>query len=287
MHAVILGVASGLSLALASMPATQAKPTTLVFAKVSADGDPIQMATRYGKLMRALSKDLGLRVVFQTRKTYEDFSKGMADGRFDIVSAGPIIYLAHEKAYEPVAKPVRRGQATYRGMVLVREDGPIRQIRDLKGSRIGFANKKSTSGYLLPVLMLAEEGLELERDFPERVSFYGGNHTEVVQAVTRGTIDAGAVYDDARVAAYGEDMTMRAKTRVLFKTPDIPNAPIMVPKRMDSDLKARIASFFKSCAQRPDAHALFKPIDEELSGWVAASPQDYQVVRKYRAAFNE
>lgn len=271
--------------AIASPSAALAASPTLVFAKVPSDGMVEHVAERYGDLLKALSKAIGVPVTFQARGSYEEVSAAMAGGRFDIVSAGPALYVDHEDRYEPIVRPLRYGRANYRGIILVPQDSRTQSLKDLRGRRLGFVSRASTSGYLLPALMLEGAGLSLERDFPAP-RFYAGSHAEAARSVTRGEVDAAAVYDDARISAFGNNRAAHERTRILAHTPWVPNDPIMVLKGMDPALKRRISAFFESCAGPADAPMLER-LDEGVVGWVRTDAKDYDLVRRYRAAFAE
>ena len=277
---------SGLALActglgIVAIREARAAEPELVFAKVPSDGSPEQLSMRYSPLAAALGRALGHPVQFQTRGTYDLMSRAMGEGRFDVVSVGPALYLEHEHTYEPVARPVRFGRDRYRGILLVPASSPARKVADLRGKTIGFVSPSSTSGYLLPTLLLAGAGLREGKDYAP--AFFEGKHTKVAESVTRGEIDAGCTYDDARLDAFGADRQEVARTRVLAATGYVPNDPIVVRKGLSMALKRQIARFFVEEAGSPEARALRDQMDERISGWVPARSADYDEARGYRA----
>lgn len=257
----------------------------LVFAKVPSDGAGDKLATRYGNLTRALGAALKRPVIFQSRASYDKMAEAMRRGEFDIVSAGPALYVQNQANYQPIVRPVRFKRSSYRGLLLVRANSKYRNLKDLTGARIGFVSERSTSGYLLPALMLEREGMDLTRDFAS-VRFFKGRHPDVAVAVTNGEVDAGAVYDDARIDAYGQDHTKRAETRVLARTEMIPNDPIVVHKRLSAALRQSIQRFFEGVAMRPPAEfeRIVGPLDEQVQGWVRTDARDYDPVRAWVSA---
>jgi phosphonate transport system substrate-binding protein len=269
----------------AHAPASLAAPPPLVFAKVPSDGAGEKLATRYGNLVRALGDALGRPVVFQSRPSYDRMAEAMGRGEFDIVSVGPALYVQHQASYVPVVRPVRFKRSSYRGLLLVRAESKFHRLEDLAGTRLGFVSERSTSGYLLPALMLERAGLELGRDFAS-VRFYKGRHPDVAVAVTNGEIDAGAVYDDARIDAFGQDEGKRAATRVLAQTERIPNDPIVVHKRLAPVVREAIQRFFEGVSGRQPAEFehLVGPLDEQVQGWVRTDARDYDPVRAWASA---
>lgn len=259
-----------------------AAPAPLVFAKVPSDGDAEKLAVRYGRLTRALGAHLGRPVIFQTRGSYEAIAEGMGRGAFDVVSVGPALFLSHEGRYTAVAKPVRFNRAAYRGLLLVRANAPYRRLADLRGKLLGFVSPSSTSGYWLPAALLKQQGLVEGRDY--RSQFFGGKHPDVAKAVTEGRVDAGAIYDDARVDAYGDDQGLIQRSRVLAATPMIPNDPVAVKRTLPPALRSQIQAFFLTVHQDPQASDILAPLDENVSRWEKASDAEYAPIRSLRQA---
>ncbi|MEB3198152.1 MAG: phosphate/phosphite/phosphonate ABC transporter substrate-binding protein [Candidatus Sericytochromatia bacterium] len=281
----LVAIALGGLVGLLATVSTPAAPPPLVFAKVPSDGAGDKLSIRYGPLVRALSEAIGREVVFQSRPSYDKMAEAMQRGELDIVSVGPALYVQNERQYEPIVRPVRFKRSWYRGLLLVKADSKVRQLKDLAGARLGFVSTRSTSGYLLPALMLERAGLDLARDFAD-VRFYKGRHPDVVHAVTNGEVDAGAVYDDARIDAFGQDEAKRGETRVLAQTDKIPNDPIVVHRRLPAPLRLAVQRFFETlAAQPPEAVArVVSPLDEQISGWVHTEASDYDPVRAWTSA---
>src|SRR5205823_509065 len=123
----------------------------------------------------------------------------------------------------------RKGQTKYFGIIIVPSDSPAKKVADLKGKRFAFVDPLSTSGSLYAKMLLAESGLDPEKDLQ---GIYAGGHDKVAIAVYRGQVDAGAIYAD-QVSDARDRLTelypdIKKKTRVLARTATIPNDTVSV-----------------------------------------------------------
>jgi phosphonate transport system substrate-binding protein len=115
----------------------------------------------------------------------------------------------------------------------------IKSLKDLKGKRIGFVDKKSSSGYLYPLLALKKIGLK-ESDF-KSVTF-SGSHSKSVDMLNAKEVDAIAVFADDSAAKKNAWIKYSEKTKsdpkaqlvsspkVLWVSEPIPNDPFCVRK---------------------------------------------------------
>ncbi|GAA2462094.1 phosphate/phosphite/phosphonate ABC transporter substrate-binding protein [Agromyces soli] len=70
---------------------------------------------------------------------------------------------------------------------VVLDDSPIREVEDLAGKTVAFADQASSSGYFMPVYMLHEAGLERDADYE---AIFAGGHEGSFAALAQGQVDA-------------------------------------------------------------------------------------------------
>jgi phosphonate transport system substrate-binding protein len=110
--------------------------------------------------------------------------------------------------------------------ILVREDGPIRSLADLRGKRIGVGAIDSPQATLIPLLEVAEAGVEPGTDVEilyhdVLVGKHGdhiGGEREAVRALLAGTVDAACVIDGNRLGFAREGLLPKGSTRVVQRT---------------------------------------------------------------------
>lgn len=236
--------------------------------------DPAVTLGKYHKLLEAMAEAVGVPVSLVQSGSYAEIVKAFERGAVDvgILNAFSYVEIASRARLVPLARRVRAGRDTYQSYIVVRDDGEIAGYEDLRGKIVAFPDSRSTTGYLLPRLMLRRHRLEPERDFA-RVLFIG-KHDSTALAVANGTADAGAV------ASYiFEDLepAIQAKLRVLDRSEPIPFGPVVARAELGEPLLARIRAFFLSLDKTSQGQALLS--EARLSGFTAASDQDYAAIR--------
>jgi phosphate/phosphite/phosphonate ABC transporter binding protein len=86
------------------------------------------------------------------------------------------------------AKAVRFGYDVYWAEILVQRDSDIQSLEDLNGLKWAYPDPGSTSGYLYPLVMFQEAGIEPGE------TLEAGGHTGVVRAIYNGEADFGTVF---------------------------------------------------------------------------------------------
>jgi phosphonate transport system substrate-binding protein len=138
--------------------------------------------------------------------------------------------------------------------MVARKDSGITKLEDLKGRKLGFADPDSTSGYLIPLVTLPEAiGAPVKEYFAE--TGFGGGHENLVLEVMKGTFDAGTTFGSG-VGAWKDGYTSGNLHKMVekgildmndlvevWKSPLIPNGPIVVRSSMDNDMKTKFKQF--------------------------------------------
>ena len=155
--------------------------------------DPLALHRQYQQLADYLADAMDRPVELATMSTYEgilaDFAEKKVDGAF--LGSLVTVLVVDRQGARVLAKPELPGNATtYTGVLIVRDDSPVKTLADLPGRQIAMV-KTTTAGHLYPYYLLVTSGLLDRPDAPRPL--WAGTHDDVVQAVVDGTADAGAV----------------------------------------------------------------------------------------------
>jgi phosphonate transport system substrate-binding protein len=175
---------------------------------------------------------------------------------------------------EPGLASERYGWNVYWTQFIVQRDSDIETFDDLNGKTWGFGEVTSTSGYLYPQALFAEQGIEIGDQVET------GGHSNTVLAVYNGEVDVGTTYFsapllpegmgrwdpsmepdvpdelvsecavtadglfcggyqvlDARAAVTDQAPDVVQKVRILGLTPEIPNDTMSFSPEFPDDLK--------------------------------------------------
>ena len=190
---------------------------------------------------------------------YDGVIQGLLGGTLDYAELGASgfakIYLAKADAVEPILTTVQTdGSTGYHSIMVARKDSGITKLEDLKGKKLGFADPDSTSGYLVPLVTLPEAiGGPVKEYFAE--TGFGGGHENLVLEVLKGTFDAGTTFGSG-VGEWKDGYTSGNLHKMvekgildmndiveLWKSPLIPNGPIVVRTSLADETKAKFKQF--------------------------------------------
>jgi phosphonate transport system substrate-binding protein len=147
--------------------------------------------------------------------------------------------LANEKFGVDVGLVTERfGSTTYTGQFNVRADSGITTLDDIKGKVMCWVDPNSTSGYIIPRIMLKANGIDPDADFSQTIE--SGSHNNSITAVYDGTCDVGVSYADARSSIEDDFPDVKDVVVVLATTTDIPNDSVSFAKDFDAEMRTQI-----------------------------------------------
>jgi len=226
----------------------------------------------YQPMMEYLSARLGRRVEYIPTATYDALVAAMAEGAIDFAHLGPAQYVeaADRHGVRAVVKMLQDGEPYYYSYFIARADSPLQGLGDLRGRTFGFGDRKSTSGHVVPRLTLVKAGIDPDRDLKEYR--FLGNHDNVVEAVLKGVVDAGAVED----GVFEKYKTQPLK--VIGRSDPILHFPWAVRPGLPEELVQALQAALVECRDP----AVLRPIHPRLSGFAPASDGEYDFFRRLR-----
>jgi phosphonate transport system substrate-binding protein len=190
---------------------------------------------------------------------YDGVIQGLLGGTLDYAELGASgyakIYLSNPTAVEPILTTVQTdGAKGYYSIMVARKDAGIKTVADLKGKKLGYADPDSTSGYLVPLVTLPE-ALGAPVDQVVASTGFGGGHENLVLEVLKGTFDAGTTFGSG-VGDFKDGYTSGNLRKMVdkgvlnmddlvevWKSPLIPNGPVVVRTSMNDDMKTKFKQF--------------------------------------------
>jgi phosphonate transport system substrate-binding protein len=267
---IFIGVMSGMG-----SPAA-AEQAPIRFGSVAMD-IPAVMHRRLTPLTQYLSQELDRPVTLKLAKDMPGAIKDVAEGKVDLAYLTPVAYLKSHAMGQArlIAKTITEGQGSFKLMIVVRADSPIKTVADLKGKKFAFGDRAA----LLQRAVVVGAGVKLES--LGSYSFLG-HYDNIVRAVMHGEYDAGILKD---TMAY----KWREKgIRVVYASEDLPPYNIAASKNVSDKLLEKLkAAFLKLDPKNPEHMRIIKTLDKNYDGFATTSDQEYDIVRKLIAPFNK
>jgi phosphonate transport system substrate-binding protein len=230
---------------------------------------------------------------------YDGVIQGLLGGTLDYAELGASgfakIYLAKADAVEPILTTVQTdGSMGYHSIMVARKDSGMTKVTDIKGKKLGFADPDSTSGYLVPSVTLPEVLGAPVKEYVAETGF-GGGHENLVLEVLKGTFDAGTTFGSG-VGDFKDGYTSGNLRKMvdkgilnmddlveLWKSPLIPNGPIVVRTSMNEDMKAKFKQFMMDLPTS-DAACFSAVQGGEFKGFAEVNVDFYKTIIDARKA---
>lgn len=228
--------------------------------------DKMEPIRRYleSALNRAIGPtDLTIRVF----PSYTEGIQALVLGQVDFVRFGPVSYVLAKRKNPGIrllAMESNHGKKRFNGVLSVPVDSKIRSVADLKGRRIAFGDRKSTTGRYLAQAALVKAGVTAESlaDFS-----YLKRHDKVALAVAAGRFDAGATNENT-FNKYAGKKGLRPLIRFPCAT-----KPWVARKGLPKDLSTALRSALLTLTKRE----ILKPI--KRTGLLPAHDRDFDMIR--------
>ena len=165
----------------------------------------------------------------------------------------------------------------YDGVLVVRSDAEIEGVADLAGKRICYVNQDSTTGYHLPRVFLANQGLDPDQLFEaERLS---GSHQKAIQDLTAGLCQVAAttsdfLHESTSLGGSKKDLTM------LVKTGRPPNDAICAAPGAENGLVSDFSEALRRLDPAQDLGSATVGKIERISGFSPTDDSNYDPLRE-------
>jgi ABC-type phosphate/phosphonate transport system substrate-binding protein len=180
---------------------------------------------------KAWFESRGLAFDYRLFSTYEAQVEAHLRGELDVAWNSPLAWLQSERAAKKAGRrahavAMRDTDQDLTSVIVVPTGSPVRAVSELRGKRVGVGAADSPQATLIPLLLLAEQGLEPGRDFEvARHDVLLGKHgdhiggeRDAVRALLAGKLDAACLID-GNLLGFGQDGTLpQGAVRVLAQT---------------------------------------------------------------------
>jgi phosphonate transport system substrate-binding protein len=214
--------------------------------------DPRLIMTEAQPLVDRLQAALKMEVKPFVATDYNGVIEAMRAKKLDVAFFGPFSYVLAVQVADAEAfaiAPLGRTGASYKSVIIARNDRGIRTLSDLRGRTFAFVDPSSTSGHLFPKAGLLKAGYDPEAFFG-RVIFSGGHDASAI-AVQNGKVDAAAVADGLFDMAIERGVVKRDEVSVIWTSEAIPGAPFALRRDLPPELKKRIIGAFSEIRDIP------------------------------------
>lgn len=126
----------------------------------------------------------------EASRNYAEYEKKLYAGHFAFAMPNPYQTLQSLKhGYHVFGK--MGDDDVFRGIILVRRDGGIKKLTDLKGKAVSYPSATALAATMMPQYYLHTHGIDINHDIENR---YVGSQESSIENVLRGHVAAGATW---------------------------------------------------------------------------------------------
>jgi phosphonate transport system substrate-binding protein len=238
-------------------------------------GEAGKIATASTKIADCLGKMTGLSYKVQTGTSYaaaieamgankaqvgflNTFSILLAEAKYGIIPALVNIRNYTTNDLDPDKALGGQLEPFYKGQFIASAASGITKLSDLKGKTFCFVDPNSTSGYIVPRIILKANGIDPDKDFKATVN--AGSHPNVAIGVYKGQCDAGVTFinvlTDKASNLQGQYADITSKVVVFADTDRIPNDGVQYVKTLDPKLQDVTTNALLAMATDPGGKAV-------------------------------
>lgn len=165
-------------------------------------------------------------------KVYKDQTsllEGLVKDEVHIIKMSPLVYSIRKLEQPIIAVALgknKKGQPYYYSAIVAYKRSSVSSLVDLKGKRIAFGSRFSSSSFLIPLLYLEKMGISLEDLHYDFV----GSQVQIVLKLMNLEYDAGAIRSDLL------DKVRPGSFKILYLSDPIPESPLVIKKNQKSKL---------------------------------------------------
>jgi phosphonate transport system substrate-binding protein len=241
-----------------------------------------------------LKKEFGFeKVSLFPAADYDGVIQGLLGGTLDFAELGASgfanVYLKNPKAVTPILTTQQKdGSTGYYSIGLALKSSGIKSIQEAKGKKLGYADPDSTSGYLIPLTQIPKDTGAPNDKFFSSTQFNGGHENNLL-AVYDGKVDV-SVDDSSGIGDFADGYTsgtfhkLVAKGKVdpsklveVWRSPLIPNGPLVVRNELGQDWQVKLAKFFTDLPAK-DAKCFSAIEGGDFKGYVPVTADNYKAI---------
>ncbi len=217
----------------------------------------------------------------EASRNYAAYNKKLFSGYFDFSLPNPyqtIESLQH--GYKIFGK--MGDDQNFKGIILVRKDGKIKTVEDLKGKTVSYPAQTALAATMLPQYFLYTQGIDIKKDIKN--SFVGSQESSIMNLYLKKSV-AAATWPPPWEAFKKERPKIANKLQIKWETPSLPNNALVAKTTIPQELIDQIAFLLFNLHTTKEGQEILKPM--ELSKFEKADDKTYKPVKEFLKIFEK
>lgn len=244
--------------------------------------NPKRLHEFFGPIAEYLSQNIkGVNFKIEASRNYAAYDKKLYSRKFHFALPNPFQTINSLKhGYNVFGK--MGDDENFRGIFLVRKDGNIKKVTDLKGQAVSFPAPTALAATMMPQYYLQKRGLNVMTDIDIK---YVGSQESSIMSVMLGNTKAGATWPPPWLALSKERPELAKELKVIWQTTPLPNNGLVVRDDIDLTIVKQVKKLLLTLHKNSQGK---KWLDKmELSKFENATNDTYQPVIAFLKKFSK
>ncbi len=243
--------------------------------------NPQRLTAIYGPIIDYINRNFPeARFRLEASRNYAEFEKKLYAGHFAFAMPNPYQTLQSLKhGYHVFGK--MGDDDLFRGIILVRRDGNIKKVSDLKGKAVAYPSATALAATMMPQYYLYKHGINVNKDIENR---YVGSQESSIENVLRGYVAASATWPVPWDAYSTEQPEKAAQLEVKWVSEPLVNNGWVVRNDVPAHVTDNFSRLLFALQNSKEGRAMLNNVP--ISRFEPANNQTYQPVRVFLEKFS-
>jgi phosphonate transport system substrate-binding protein len=193
--------------------------------------------------------------------SYESLAKELLSGKCEAAWAPPFVCARIEAmGVRVLVRGVRKGASSYRAALLCRTENAL-TLDTLQGTKASWCDRDSVGGYLLPLAMLRNKGLDPNKVFASQS--FSGSYQASLEALLSGEVDVTSIFASGGkgTVTSGADELIpgrQHKVKVVAYTEESPNDGVAVAMSAPAELTMDLERVLLQLHESPEGASILR-----------------------------
>jgi phosphonate transport system substrate-binding protein len=217
----------------------------------------------------------------EASRNYDAYNKKLFSGYFDFSLPNPYQTLQSLKhGYKVFGK--MGDDENFRGIILIKKNGKVKTIDDLKGKTISYPAPTALAATMLPQYFLYKHGIDINKDIKN--NYVGSQESSIMNLYLDKSV-AAATWPPPWEAFRKERPLVANTLEVKWETQNLPNNGLVVKENIPQELIDNIATLLFNLHKTKEGQKILKPM--ELSKFEKANKETFNQVQLFLDKFEK
>ena len=216
----------------------------------------------------------------EASRNYAAYDKKLYEGKFHFALPNPYQTVNSLKfGYRVFGK--MGDDENFCGIIIVRKDGNIREVKDLKGKAVSFPAPTALAATMMPQYYMQSYGLNVMKDI--EIKYVGSQESSIMNVYLGNTV-AGSSWPPPWRALIKERPELAEALEIKWTTEPLLNNGLVVRADIPDELVKQVADILFNLHKHEKGKRWLKRM--ELSKFEQADNQTYEIVHEFLKKFN-